>query len=96
MAAPSPDVLHFCVQHGILPYLSVTIDLIERCFSSIIELQLQQEQDPETGEEWLILDVTTSGEVDEVLNNHETYTDALVSSVPWPERDKIRLSYSIL
>jgi hypothetical protein len=79
-----------------LQYLPVAIDLIERHFPSIDKLDLYLEHDPETEEEWLVLDLTLRGEVDEVLDNYDKYTDHWVSSVPWPQRQKIRLSYNII
>ena len=92
----SQDILRFCSREAILQYLSVAVDLIERCFSSVQKLELQQEQDPDTEEEWLVFEVTIRGEVDDVLGDYDKYTDAWVSLVPWPERSKIRLSYHII
>jgi len=48
------DLLHFCSRHGVLQPLSAALTLIEQCFPSLRELHLQPEQDPETGEEWLV------------------------------------------
>ncbi len=92
----SPDVLHFCARLGIMQYLSVAVALAQKCFPLTQELKLQPEEDPETGEEWLRLDVVIQGEIDKGLNNYDSYTDLWVASVPWPARDKIRLSYTIL
>jgi hypothetical protein len=95
---PSSPIIQITKKYfeELLRYLPVAIDLIGRCFSSIQDLHLQLEQDPEVGEEWLVLDVTIQGEVEEVLNEYDNYTDHWVSSVPWPERDKIRLSYNVI
>ena len=92
----SLDMVRFCLRNGIWQYLTVAIGLIEECFPSIRQLRLQTEEDPETGDEWLVLDITIEGEVDEVLDNYDNYTDRFVSSVPWPKRDKIRLSYNMI
>ncbi|MBI4641576.1 MAG: hypothetical protein HY731_12830 [Candidatus Tectomicrobia bacterium] len=92
----SQDVLHFCLRQGILQHLLVALDLVEKYFSSIRELHLHYEHDPEIGEEWLVIEVTVQGEVEEVLDNYDTYTDCWVSSVPWADRHKIRLSYNIV
>ncbi len=93
----SPDVLQFCLQHEILQYVPVAMDVIKKC----LPLQepnwdLQVDRDPDTGEEWLSLHVMLKGEVEEILNRHDNYTDQWVSLVPWPERDKIRLSYNVV
>jgi hypothetical protein len=92
----SNEVMHFCAKHGILPYLSIAIDLIKTCFSSLQDLHLQPEQDPETGEEWLGVDVTLQGNQEQVLAAYDKYTDDWVSAVPWPVRQKIRLSYTLV
>jgi hypothetical protein len=54
------------------------------------------EQDPETGEEWLVLDVTLQEDVDAVLAHCDVYTDRWITQTPWPERDKIRLVYNVM
>lgn len=92
----SADLLDFCSRHGILSYLPVALDSIETCFSSMQELHLQPEHDPETSEEWLVLDVTIQGDEEKVLDAYGRYIDRWVSAVPWPERNKIRLSYNII
>jgi hypothetical protein len=95
-SGPSADLLDFCSQQGTLPHLSVALDLIEACFSSIQNLCLQPEQDPETGEEWLVLDITIQGDEEQILDAYSRYTDRWISTVPWPERNKIRLAYNII
>ena len=91
-----PEVLQFCRKHGLMKYLSDAIKLIENCFLSIQEFHIEVEKDPETEEEWLTLAVTIQGEVDKVLKDYNGYISLFVSKVPWPERDKIRLSYNIV
>jgi len=91
------EVLYFCFQQQILRYVPVAIDVIERSFSTTItELRMVPERDSETGEEWLELRIRIKGEVKEVLDNYDKYTDYLVSSLPWSARYKMRLSYKIV
>jgi len=92
----SEDLLRFCSQQGTSPYLSVAIDLAKTCFSGLQELHPQREEDPETGEEWLVLDVVIQGNEEQILEAYDRYTDLWISAVPWPERSKIRLSYSVI
>jgi len=92
----SEDLLRFCSQQGILPYLPIAIDLAKTCFPSLQELHPQREQDPETGEEWLVLDIMLQGDEEKILDAYDRYTDLWVAAVSWPERDKIRLSYNIV
>src|SRR2546430_8350911 len=91
----SEDLLRFCSQQGILPYLPVAIDLAKTCFPSLQELHPQREQDPETGEEWLVLDIVLQGDEEKILDAYEQYTDLWVAAVSWPDRAKIRLSSNI-
>lgn len=90
------DVLHFCFRQGILEYLPPAMDLIEKSFPSIQGLHLEQEQDPETGEEWLTINFTLRGQVNEILDSYDKYTDEWVSLVPWPEREKVRIAYNVI
>jgi hypothetical protein len=86
----------FCLRHKIQGYVQVAIDLVKRHFQAVSEVHLQPEVDPDTGEEWLVVDLTTEGDIDEILACYDKYTNHWVSSVPWPERNKIRLSYDIV
>lgn len=93
----SPDTLDFCIKHEILQYLPIAIDLIKRHLPlEQPNWGLEREQDPETGEEWFTINVTLKGKTGEILDKYDNYTKDWVSSVPWPERDKICLIYSVL
>ncbi len=90
------EFLNFCSQHNIFDALQESIRLIKTCFPSVGEVTLQTEQDPETGEEWIVLDFGVEGEIEEILNRYDKYTELWVQSIPWPEREKLRLSYNIV
>jgi hypothetical protein len=92
----SEDLFSFCFRQNIFGSLQVSVGLIRTCFPSVREVMLQPERDPDTGEEWLVLDFGIVGEIEEILNRYDKYTDLWVKSVPWPEREKIRLSYNIV
>jgi len=92
----SSEILYFCYQQKLLQSLPNAINLTQEVFCNIDEQQIRFEVDPETGEEWLVIDITLPGEVDEVLDQYERYTNLFVSSVPWPDRSKIRLSFNII
>lgn len=92
----SADLTSFCSEHGPLPYIPVAMEIIERCFPPLQELHLLHEQDPETGEECLVLDITTQGDEQEVLDAYDRYTDGWVAAVPWPAQQKVRLSSNIV
>lgn len=89
-------VLYFCYQKRILRHVPVALEIIENSFSRITELQMDLEEDLETGEEWFELKLSIKGEVDEVLEEYDKYTDLLVSSIPSSARYYMRLSYNIV
>ena len=91
-----PAALAYCLRHGLRQYLLLAIDLIHQCFSSIEACHLRLEQDLDTGEEWLVLEVTLQEDVEEVLTSCDAYTDRWIAQVPWPERDQIRLVYNVI
>ena len=92
----SHDLLRFCFKHGVVRYLLVTLDIVDQFFPQIEELSMSQEQDPEMGDEWITIDISIRGEIDEVLEKYNKYTDQFITSIPWPERSKIRLSYNVI
>jgi hypothetical protein len=92
----SEEFYDYWLKHNLGIYLQIAIDLIQQCFSSIKTIGLVSEKDPDTGEEWLVIDVTVEGSIADVLNRYDQYTDLWVALVPWPQRDKIRLSYDII
>jgi len=91
-----PEVRPFCMKEGILNYVPVATDIIEQSFQQIDKIGMAVEEDPETGEGWLLIAITVYGEVGEILEQYERYTEKWVDAVPWPERDKIRLSFNII
>ena len=92
----APDAVAYCLQHGLRQYLLLAIDLMHQCFSSVEACHLRLEQDLDTGEEWLVIEVTLQEDVEEVLAHCDAYTDRWIAQVPWPERDQIRLVYNVI
>jgi hypothetical protein len=76
-------------------YLSLALELAQKHFDMARAPEVEREQDSETGEEWITLDVVVRATPEEFFNHYDRYTDALVATIPWPERDKIRLSYRL-
>ena len=58
--------------------------------------EIREEKDKEIDEEWITLDVTIEGEIEEILDKYDKYTDNFVYEIPWPERDRIRFIYNIV
>ena len=90
------EILAFSSKHGILAYITEVLTLLENSFTLIESINVKIVEDPEVGEEWLSFEVSVHGEVEEVLESYDKYVTQFVSKVPWPECDKIRLSYFII
>jgi tetratricopeptide (TPR) repeat protein len=90
---PLVVVYDFSEQHGLMGHLGTAVKLLKDCFARAKATRLKLEHDPETEEEWLVVEFEVSGKIEDILNSYDNYTDLWISSVPWPEREKIRLSY---
>jgi len=91
-----PEVVQFCIQERISNYVPVAVDIIERSFRNVAETEMRVEEDPETGEKWLMIAIAVQGTVEDVLQDYDRYTESCLAAVPWPECHKIRLSFDIL
>jgi hypothetical protein len=90
-----PEVSEFCSQKGISEYLETTLKIIKESFPPVRGLHLLKEQDPEAEEQWLLIDITVDGSIDDILEGYDHYVDQWVKSVPESVRKNIRLSYSV-
>ena len=92
----SSDILKISVDWGIKDYLFIAIDLVKKHFPTFQDISISLEKDQEIDEEWIVLDVTIEGEIEEVLDKYDKYTENFVYEIPWPERERIRFSYNII
>jgi len=60
------------------------------------EIAFDLEVDPETGEDWLVVNLTVQGNRQDVLAAYRNYSCQWVRWVPWPERNLICVSYNIV
>ncbi len=89
------EVQSFCAEHTITHHLEMALHLIEECFPYVREVSLEVVADPEIDEQWVQIGLEIPGSAESFLGDYERYTRELVCRVPWPERNKIRVSYSI-
>ncbi len=87
------DLIDFSEKHGLRGHLATAIRLLNDCFAGARGGHLKLEHDPETEEEWLVIEFEIGGKIEDILNSYDHFTGLWISSVPWPEREKIRLSY---
>jgi len=74
----------------------MALGLIRNSFPSLQRLSLQLELDPDTNEEWILIDFDVDEEIKEILDAYDRYTDHWVKAAPWPQRDKILTSFNVL
>jgi hypothetical protein len=91
-----PDAVRAFVREAALTkYLETAVELAKSVFPSARDLAVELEHDPEEGDRWVVLRVTTSGSSAEVLAALQAYSAKWVEVVPWPQRHLIRLSFHI-
>jgi hypothetical protein len=91
-----PEMAQFCIQERISNYVPVAVDIIERSFRNVVQTEMRVEEDPDTGEKWLMIAIAVQGTVEDVLQDYDRYTESWLAAVPWPGCHKIRLSFDIL
>jgi len=93
----TPEINNFCDKYNIKEYFSEVNSIIKSCFSDIQNWDVDIVSDPETDDsEWISIEISISGEISDILERYDQYTDILISKIPWTYRDKIRLTYNIL
>ena len=90
------EVLEFCAQHHLLPQLETAVRLAELHFAPCRDLTLGMETDPETSERTVVIDVTLSMDVAEVIKRKQAYTREWVAVATPNAREQIRLLYNII
>lgn len=89
------EVEEFCEKEKILGFLDEAVKIVEMFFPEPSDFRFELEQDPENpDDEWVAIHFSTRGEVDEIVEAFNQYTHEWVK-IPWPERNKILLAYSI-
>ena len=92
----SEAIRAFCQRHELMHHLATAIELARQCFTMVGDPMVQLEQDPEDGEEYLVLDVRCRGDESECIRAHKSYLKSWASSTPWPAVHLIRLLCDIV
>src|SRR5260370_28655408 len=93
LAPRSDEVIEFCQSHAIEGYLAKAEELATRLFPQVVRISVELEEDPEDGDQYLVLEVLANGDEDECFNAHKSYLSLWANSVGWPEVRMIRLTY---
>ena len=73
VAHRSDEVIEFCQRHAIESYLTKAEELASRLFPRVHRINVEIEEDPEDGDQYLVLDVLADGSEDECFNAHKSY-----------------------
>src|SRR4051812_40296423 len=92
----SADVVRFGEDHGLMPYLELAIRLAKSTFDHVTNVRVEVDTDPETDEEALVVIISVTAGVDDVVRFKKSYTRQWVDAVPANSREKIRLLYDII
>lgn len=69
-----PDVRDYCRAHGLEADLELAIRIAEEAYEPVKRWAICLEPDPEVeDEEYVVIDVTTTGTVDEIMRKDEAY-----------------------
>lgn len=90
-----PEVRAFCAQCGITAHVEQAIALAKRVFQPAELPTLTLEQDMETADRYVVINVEASGNSDQVLRANKQYIRGFIAAVPAARRAKIRLSYNV-
>jgi hypothetical protein len=89
------DIREFAQREDLDPYLTIAVDLIRDHFPGAGPIEYEIQHGQETDEDWIALRFAARGEMEALLDHYDRCTDALVERIPWPQRDKLCLSFSI-
>ncbi len=86
----SEEVREFCERHELFGHLAKALDLARQHFTIVGEPVIAYEQDPDNGEEYLMLEIQARGSVSEVVETHSRYTRDWLQFADLPEGRLIR------
>lgn len=89
------EVAQFCHRNHLLASLEGAVRLAGESFARLEELKVELESDPETGEEYLVIDMVARGTLDSVLEQHRRYTERWVAQAPAGRQQLIRLIFDV-
>ncbi len=96
MSALPADVLRFAMRHGISQYLTRAAELVTESIPDVQQVDSWVECDPENGDEWVQLEVTTTAGSDAVYEGHTAYTRKWAAAVPVPAMKRICISFNMI
>ena len=90
------EAILFCANQGLIKCLGIAESLIREYFPTVGKVNFSIEYDPETSDKWVSADIEVYGEIDQVIAWEDEFVKEWVATVPYPERNMIRLSCDII
>jgi hypothetical protein len=87
----SEEVREFCEHHALFGHLAKAMELARQCFTTVGEPVVVFEQDPDNGEEYLVLEIQVPGDVSERVESRFRFAGAWTQFADLPEVRLIRL-----
>src|ERR1700678_1560882 len=81
VAPHSTEVVQFYQRHMIESHLAKAEELATRLFPHVVSINVELEEDPEDGDQYLVLDVLAAGDEEECFNAHKSYLSIWANSV---------------
>ena len=86
----------FCRRYGLGDYIPIVEGLLARHFTIVSPIARRVHDDAEIGESYLLFEFGVRGDVSEVLNGYDRFTDEWLRIAPEPVRDRIHVSFDVL
>lgn len=90
------ETILFCAERSLIKYLGLAEMLIREHFTTVRKISFSIEYDPETSDKWVSADIEVFGEIDQVIAWEDEFVKEWIATVPYPERNMIRLSCDII
>jgi hypothetical protein len=89
------DVMAFCLEHKLTDKLALVVDLMNQAFPDAQSVTVGMEQDPESMDRYVMVDVVVHGTAREVHLRHRDCALEILKVLPWPQYTLIRTIYTL-
>ena len=92
-----PDnIVKFCEERGLLSDLHQAIRIAEEAYAPATNWMIELEPDPEVeNEEYVVIDVTTTGDVEEILKKNDEFARRFTRSASTEATWRIRVLWNV-
>ena len=85
----------FCEHHDLEDTIRRASDLIKASFHSASDLKLYKENDPDTGESWLVNTFCVQGDLDQILEEDEIFIRKWIAIEPKDKEGLVTILFDI-